>query len=333
MTAVTLAAVRLAPVLGDVAGNRARAAAASPTPRRAAPTSWCCPELATSGYCFADVAEARAAAEPVPGPTTDAWAAVAAETGVVVVGGICELDRRRRACATRPWSSAPTDSWPATASCTSGAARPSCSRPATRRRPCRHAGRAHRHRRLLRPLVPRARARAGARRRGDPRLPEQPLALARPAGAAAPGRRDRPRHGAREPRARRGRRSLRHRARPPLARRRAGRRRRRRPAGASVPDDDRPAVALATLDLAAARDKRWGEWNDVLADRRPGLYGSRRFRSPLGACRIGNRRCRTASSLARRRGVRRPRAPCLAPAPCGRSAKSVANAATVQRRG
>ena len=92
-------------------------------------------------------------------------------------------------------------------------------------------------------------------------------------------------------------------------------------------------TALATLDLAAARDKRWGAWNDVLADRRPGLYGSAVVVA-AGACRIGNRRCRTASSLARRRGVRE--ASCALSRSRRRVVEvpnSVANAATVQRRG
>ena len=101
MTAVTVAAVRLAPVLGDVEGNRARAAAAIVDATARGADLVVLPELATSGYCFADVAEARAAAEPVPGPTTEAWTASAAETGAIVVGGICELDRRRRAAQHR----------------------------------------------------------------------------------------------------------------------------------------------------------------------------------------------------------------------------------------
>ena len=92
MTAVTLAAVRLAPVLGDVEGNRARAVAAIGDATSRGADLVVLPELTTSGYCFADADEALASAEPVPGPTTDAWSAVAAESGAVVVGGVCELD-------------------------------------------------------------------------------------------------------------------------------------------------------------------------------------------------------------------------------------------------
>lgn len=48
------------------------------------------PELANSGYLLSDPAEARSLAEPVGGPTTQAWQALAAELGVIVVGGLCE---------------------------------------------------------------------------------------------------------------------------------------------------------------------------------------------------------------------------------------------------
>ncbi|MGU3388450.1 nitrilase family protein [Methylobacterium sp. D53M] len=49
------------------------------------------PELASTGYVFESAAEAAALAEPVPdGPTTRAWAALAAELGVHIVAGIAE---------------------------------------------------------------------------------------------------------------------------------------------------------------------------------------------------------------------------------------------------
>jgi 5-aminopentanamidase len=50
------------------------------------------PELANSGYVFTDVMEARSLAEPAWGPTTRAWAELAARHELVVVGGLCELD-------------------------------------------------------------------------------------------------------------------------------------------------------------------------------------------------------------------------------------------------
>jgi N-carbamoylputrescine amidase len=49
------------------------------------------PELASTGYVFESDAEAASLAEPVPdGPTTRAWAALAAELGVHIVAGIAE---------------------------------------------------------------------------------------------------------------------------------------------------------------------------------------------------------------------------------------------------
>ncbi|AQT80311.1 hydrolase [Mycolicibacterium litorale] len=47
------------------------------------------PELATSGYMFADAEEARAAALRPSDPAFDAWRAVAGDA--IVVGGFCEL--------------------------------------------------------------------------------------------------------------------------------------------------------------------------------------------------------------------------------------------------
>ena len=50
------------------------------------------PECATSGYGFADLESARAAAEPIPGPTTDALVAACVETGAYAVVGLLELE-------------------------------------------------------------------------------------------------------------------------------------------------------------------------------------------------------------------------------------------------
>jgi predicted amidohydrolase len=48
------------------------------------------PELASSGYRFEGWREARAASEPIPGPTTELWRAEASSAECYVVGGICE---------------------------------------------------------------------------------------------------------------------------------------------------------------------------------------------------------------------------------------------------
>ena len=50
------------------------------------------PELCTSGYVFADEAEARRVAEPIDGPTVRRWRDLAAREQLVIVGGLCELD-------------------------------------------------------------------------------------------------------------------------------------------------------------------------------------------------------------------------------------------------
>ena len=54
------------------------------------------PELVTSGYVFADLAEARARAEPVDGPTVRLLAGLSAEHGVVLVAGFCERSEGER---------------------------------------------------------------------------------------------------------------------------------------------------------------------------------------------------------------------------------------------
>jgi 5-aminopentanamidase len=54
------------------------------------------PELADTGYCFADAAEARGLASPADGSKAlAAWTQVAADRGLVIVGGFCELDGDR----------------------------------------------------------------------------------------------------------------------------------------------------------------------------------------------------------------------------------------------
>ena len=49
------------------------------------------PELMSSGYVFESVEEARACAEASDGPTVSQWAADAADYGTVIVGGFAEL--------------------------------------------------------------------------------------------------------------------------------------------------------------------------------------------------------------------------------------------------
>ncbi|MET7422501.1 nitrilase family protein [Dactylosporangium sp. NPDC005555] len=96
MTGFVLAGVQWEPVLGDVEGNLA---ASSAWIRRAAAEGArlvVLPEASSAGYVFEDRAEAAKYAEPIPdGPTSTGWAALAAELGIWIVGGLTELDGDR----------------------------------------------------------------------------------------------------------------------------------------------------------------------------------------------------------------------------------------------
>jgi 5-aminopentanamidase len=87
-----VACAQLAPVLGDADGNRLRAAQAIQDAAGLGAELVVLPELCTSGYAFADAAEARDCAEPIDGPTVRAWTELARRRAIVIVGGICELD-------------------------------------------------------------------------------------------------------------------------------------------------------------------------------------------------------------------------------------------------
>lgn len=89
-----VAAVQLAPVVGDLAANAATVGAAL----AAVPDDVdvvVLPELATSGYVFRDAAEARSAAVAASDATVTDWATTASRlsggAGGVVVGGFAEL--------------------------------------------------------------------------------------------------------------------------------------------------------------------------------------------------------------------------------------------------
>lgn len=92
LTVVRVAAVRLGPEIGALEANRRASVSAIEEAAAAEAELVVLPELAASGYVFSGADEAHSCAEPVPGPTTEAWQAAAARTGCTVVGGLCELD-------------------------------------------------------------------------------------------------------------------------------------------------------------------------------------------------------------------------------------------------
>jgi predicted amidohydrolase len=89
---VTVACCQLEPQIGELERNRAKARTAIVAAARAGARIVVLPELAVSGYVFADAEEARACAEPLDGPTVGEWTALAREHHVVIVGGVCEDD-------------------------------------------------------------------------------------------------------------------------------------------------------------------------------------------------------------------------------------------------
>jgi predicted amidohydrolase len=87
-----VACCQLAPRIGDLAGNRARAARAVEAAALRGARIVLLPELCSSGYVFHDAAEARELAEPADGPTTSGWAELARDLDLVVIGGFAEID-------------------------------------------------------------------------------------------------------------------------------------------------------------------------------------------------------------------------------------------------
>jgi len=88
---VRVACIQFEPIFGAVGANMARASDLVRAAAAAGSRLIVLPELASTGYVFESAAEAAALAEPVPdGPTTRAWAALAAELGVHIVAGIAE---------------------------------------------------------------------------------------------------------------------------------------------------------------------------------------------------------------------------------------------------
>jgi predicted amidohydrolase len=92
----TVAACQLRIDIDDPDGNRRAVAGAVAAATGAGAQLVVLPELVTSGYVFADLAEARARAEAVDGPTVGLLTSLSAEHGVVLVAGFCELGEGER---------------------------------------------------------------------------------------------------------------------------------------------------------------------------------------------------------------------------------------------
>ncbi|WP_071000150.1 nitrilase family protein [Methylobacterium sp. C1] len=88
---IRVSCIQFEPKFGAVDANMARASDLVRAAAAEGSRLIVLPELASTGYVFESAAEAAALAEPVPdGPTTRAWAALAAELGVHIVAGIAE---------------------------------------------------------------------------------------------------------------------------------------------------------------------------------------------------------------------------------------------------
>ena len=89
---ITLAVCQLALGVGDLDANAAAAAAAVAQAAARNARLVVLPELCDTGYVFRAAAEARALASPAGGnPTLGRWQALAAQFGVVIAGGFCEV--------------------------------------------------------------------------------------------------------------------------------------------------------------------------------------------------------------------------------------------------
>jgi 5-aminopentanamidase len=86
-----VACCQIGPRIGEPAANRAAGLAAAQAAAADGAAIVVLPELSASGYVFRDSAEARALAEPADGPTAAGWTALARRLGITIVGGICEL--------------------------------------------------------------------------------------------------------------------------------------------------------------------------------------------------------------------------------------------------
>ena len=86
-----VACCQIAPRIGEPDANRAAGLAAAQAAAADGAAIVVLPELSASGYVFRDIVEARALAESADGPTAAGWEVLARRHGITIVGGICEL--------------------------------------------------------------------------------------------------------------------------------------------------------------------------------------------------------------------------------------------------
>lgn len=87
---VRVVCCQIAPRVGELAYNRQLCVQAIRDAARDGAQLVVLPELAQSGYVFADKAEARSMAEPLDGATLHEWQQLAQELNLVLVAGFCE---------------------------------------------------------------------------------------------------------------------------------------------------------------------------------------------------------------------------------------------------
>jgi 5-aminopentanamidase len=92
MTETIVACCQVSLRVGETEANRAACRAAIAGAAEEGADIVVVPELANSGYVFANAEEARRCAEPLDGETVTEWTDLARAHGLVVVGGLCEVD-------------------------------------------------------------------------------------------------------------------------------------------------------------------------------------------------------------------------------------------------
>lgn len=86
------AAIQYDPILGDKPANLAALLSLTREAAQVGAKLIVHTEMATTGYCWRDRAEVLPLAEPIPGPTTDAFAAIAREHDCYIVVGMPEIN-------------------------------------------------------------------------------------------------------------------------------------------------------------------------------------------------------------------------------------------------